>query len=89
MVKEVFQVPADDSKALVWSATKVANFLCSVFPKQRISVKKVAIALGRAGFRSKHTKNGNLYFLQIKSGYEHFENIFSNFNAEPDEEVAF
>ena len=89
MVKEVFQFPADDSKTLVWSATKVANFLCSVFPKHRVTTKKVAIALGRAGFRSKHTKNGNLYFLQIKSGYEHFNNIFANFNAEPDEEVAF
>ena len=89
MVKEVFQVPADNTKTLVWSATKVADFLCSVFPKQRVSVKKVAIALNRAGFRSKHTKNGNLYFLQIKSGYEHFDNIFSNFSAEQDEEVAF
>jgi len=70
MVTSVFQHPLDDSKTLVWNATKVAEFLHAIFPKQRFSTKKVAIALGKAGFRSKHTNDGNFYFLQVKKEYE-------------------
>jgi energy-coupling factor transporter ATP-binding protein EcfA2 len=79
MVTSVFQYPIDDSKTLVWNATRVAEFLHSIFPKQMISPKRLSTALMKAGFRSKHTREGNFYFLQVKKEFE--DNVFTNFRV--------
>jgi GTPase SAR1 family protein len=79
MVTSVFQHPIDDSKTLVWNATRVAEFLHSIFPKQLISTKRLSTALTKAGFRSKHTRDGNFYFLQVKQEYEN--DVFTNFGV--------